>query len=198
MKVNEKQYLKAHTVLSMRNTLAIGCTRVILFAACLLVFGAGLFPFNCRSAAAQQEPETDMTPEEIQTILDELFQSEGSDFTYTSEGRSDPFVPFVTDSSQSSSAKSDDVVLIGLRKYEPGQLQLVAIVFAENDPIAMVQDSLGKGYILHRGTKIGRTGEVEDISPNVITIKQMVSTPTRKQRYKTIEMILRKEGDKRQ
>ncbi|MBU0730786.1 MAG: pilus assembly protein PilP [Proteobacteria bacterium] len=139
-----------------------------------------------------------MTPEEIQTILDELFQSEGSDFTYTSEGRSDPFVPFVTDSSQSSSAKSDDVVLIGLRKYEPGQLQLVAIVFAENDPIAMVQDSLGKGYILHRGTKIGRTGEVEDISPNVITIKQMVSTPTRKQRYKTIEMILRKEGDKRQ
>ncbi len=126
--------------------------------------------------------------------LSTLFNEEP--FEYQREGRNDPFLPFISEEIIKAELEGADEVLTGMRRFEPGQLRLVAIVFIKNAPFAMVQDSVGKGYIIKKGTKIGRLGEVEDISPNKVTIKEAYYTMAKEKRYKSVEMVLKKEGEK--
>ncbi len=90
----------------------------------------------------------------------------------------------------------DSEKLTGMRQFEPGQLSLVAIIFTESNPMAMVEDSSHKGYVIRRGTKIGKSGIVSDILPNQVIIKQLSYSMSKERKYKTVEMILRKEGEK--
>ncbi|MEJ2033583.1 MAG: hypothetical protein P8Y63_11210 [Deltaproteobacteria bacterium] len=115
-------------------------------------------------------------------------------FVYQREGRSDPFVPFIPE--KLIEAPVDEKELTGMRRFEPGQLTLVSIVFTESKPLAMVQDSTGKGYIITKGSKIGRSGVVSEIIPNEVVIEQKMLTTTGEKRTRTVEMVLRKEGEK--
>ncbi len=131
----------------------------------------------------------------VARALEKLLKSmQKEPFTYQIKNRPDPFMPFVTLEITQEVGASER--LTGMRKFEPGQLSLVAIVFSDANPIAMVEDSAGKGYIIKRGTKIGRSGVVANIIPNEVIIKQLTSSLTKKKSYKTIQMVLRKEGEK--
>jgi len=59
-----------------------------------------------------------------------------------------------------------------------------------------VEDSSHKGYIVRKGTKIGRSGIISDIEPNRVIIKQLSYSMAREKKYNTVEMTLRKEGEK--
>ncbi|MCK5232126.1 MAG: hypothetical protein KAR13_17775 [Desulfobulbaceae bacterium] len=152
----------------------------------------------------EQKPQPDAAAllKDNQTIEDSEipeFLLFGKDtFVYEREGRSDPFVPFVKTKVR---AKISPVVveeeLTGMRKFEPGQLNLVAIAFSGQAPFAVVQDPTQKGYILRQGMKIGRSGVVNKIVSNIVIIKQEFITPTGKKRHKILEMVLRKEGEER-
>ena len=83
-----------------------------------------------------------------------------------------------------------------MRQLEPGQLSLTAILFTEVNPIAMVEDSSHRGYIIRRGTRIGKFGIVTDILPNSVIIKLLSYSMNQEKKYTTMEMILRKEGEK--
>ena len=83
---------------------------------------------------------------------------------------------------------------MGIQKLEAGQLDLVAIVFGEREAVAMVQDSAGMGYVIRKGSRIGRSGTVKDILPNKVLIEQTESTPASTE-TRVVEMIL-KEGEK--
>ncbi len=122
-------------------------------------------------------------------------------FTYERENRADPFAPFIKKQKKKAKVQGksgepiEEEILTGMQLFEPGQLKLVSIVFAGERVLAMVQDSVGKGYIVKKGTKIGRRGIIEEIMPNVVVIKQWSLTFGGQKRYKNIEMVLRKEGD---
>lgn len=116
-------------------------------------------------------------------------------FTYQRENRTDPFMPFVTEVTVKAPVEEAVGELSGMRQFEPGQLNLVAILFSQEKPVAMVEDSLGKGYVLHQGTLIGRHGVVAEIRPNAVIINQSVLSTGDTQRTVTVEMVLRKEGD---
>jgi hypothetical protein len=113
---------------------------------------------------------------------------------YQREGRSDPFSPFISERLMHVDAPKEE--LTGLRRFEPGQLTLVSVVFTEQGSLAMVEDSVGRGYILREGTKIGRLGVVAQIIPNEVIIKQQTLTSSGDQRLQTVELILRKEGER--
>lgn len=115
-------------------------------------------------------------------------------FVYHREGRPDPFTPFIPE--KLLAAPADHEKLTGMRRFEPGQLTLVSIVFTENGALAMVEDSTGKGYIIKKGTDIGRSGVVAEIIPNEVIIKQHMLTTTGEKRIQTVKMVLRKEGEK--
>lgn len=143
--------------------------------------------------------ETKAAVEEVKVAeaLKELIASMNLEpFTYQTEGRTDPFLPFISQRVMQEIAETKPEKLTGMRQFEPGQLTLVSIVFSGNSPMAMVEDSSHKGYIIRKGTKIGRSGIISNILPNQVIIKQLSYSMSREKKYKTVEMTLRKEGEK--
>jgi type IV pilus assembly protein PilP len=165
---------------------------------------------NSTASKAQVAPEDTLSPEvaieegvkieedvKIAEALELLIDSmKMKKFTYESVGRPDPFEPFISDKVMQEVAETKPEVLTGMRQFEPGQLSLVAIIFTADSPMAMVEDSSHKGYIVRKGTKIGRSGIISDILPNQVIIKQLSYSMTKEKKYNTVEMTLRKEGEK--
>lgn len=120
-------------------------------------------------------------------------------FHYQLEGRSDPFLPFITERSTRNEDPNEiieeDQVLTGMQLFEPSQLTLVALMATGKDKFAMVQDFTGKGYIIKEGTKIGRRGEVSEITPSRVIIKETARTRSGQTLTNTIAMVLKKEGE---
>lgn len=147
-----------------------------------------VIPTAVSASPVQQEKETAAT--ELQAALDD------EDFVYQRGGRSDPFRPFVSAERIKREEALEEKELTGMQIFEPGQLTLVAIVFIGKEPRAMVQDAVGKGYIIKKGMEIGRYGIVENIIPNKVLIKEKIPMRNRKDKIKTVEMVLKKEGEK--
>ena len=151
-------------------------------------------------AAASPETNTagpgDIAKQLSTEELEKYLIKRPDDFTYRREGRTDPFEPFITEEVLEAEIKEAEEELTGMRKFEPGQLTLVAIIFRGAQSFAMVQDAAGKGYILKKGTLIGRSGEVVEIVANKVVIQEESYTATRQKRQRTIEMVLKKEGEK--
>jgi len=121
-------------------------------------------------------------------------------FEYQLENRPDPFVPFITEKAATANVDMDEIIetneqLTGMQLFEPGQLNLVALMQMGTEDIAMVEDFTGKGYVLTEGTKIGRRGIVKDISPNTVVIEETAETRAGKKIITQVVMILKKEGD---
>ena len=169
-------------------------TLPVFLQAAIRMAVAGLL---CLSAPCTQLFAEEKPPVTADSLLQELMSDDG--FVYQREGRPDPFVPFLTDK-----AKVDQPVvpkareeLVGMRKFEPGQLSLVAIVLGGRENLAMVQDPAGQGYVIRRGTKIGRFGVVDDIEPNRVIVQNITLTRTGDERLNRVEMLLKKRGDEK-
>jgi len=122
-------------------------------------------------------------------------------FHYQLEGRVDPFMPFISDKTATQNINADDIIdedvaLTGMRKFEPGQLTLVAVMFANNQPMAMAEDVTGKGYILTEGMPIGKRGIISKIEKEQVTVIETAHTRAGRKLENTIVMRLNKEGDK--
>lgn len=173
---------KAHSTLS------------VSLQAAIRVAVAGLL---CLAVPCTQLSAEEKLPVSADSLMQELMSDDG--FVYQREGRSDPFMPFLTDR-----AKVDQPVvpkareeLVGMRKFEPGQLSLVAIVLGGRENLAMVQDPAGQGYVIRKGTKIGRFGVVDDIEPNRVIVQNITFTRTGDERLNRVEMLLKKRGDEK-
>ncbi len=126
-----------------------------------------------------------------------FLEGRASDFVYQREGRPDPFMPFIKDKVvQEVDVEVEEYgVLTGMQKFEPGQLTVVAIVQKQQGPIAMVQDSTGKGYLISAGEKLGRNGVVEEITDNMILVKQQYKMTSGAFRHRVVKMLLKREGE---
>jgi type IV pilus assembly protein PilP len=124
----------------------------------------------------------------------------GNAYFYNSEGRSDPFKPFVTPKSSSAVSDPNEIIdeansLTGMQLFEPGQLTLVGIILSSTEPIALVEDQTRKGYILKLGNPIGRRGLVTSIDSHQMIITETAKTRGGKELKTTTVMRLKKEGD---
>ncbi|MEN8199932.1 MAG: hypothetical protein ABFR63_07640 [Thermodesulfobacteriota bacterium] len=152
------------------------------------------FALLCQGQTAHALPADPQ--QENADILEQ--KSEKPPFEYLIEGRPDPFVPFIQ--KKASAAKKDEVLpieeqLTGMQLFEPGQLNLVAVMMAEEGEIAMAEDTTGKGYILHEGMKIGRRGVITSIGANKVIIEETAFTRAGKKLTNNIVMLLKKEGE---
>jgi len=166
--------------------------------ACLLAMS--ILPFIVQAAISEAPADEEAVPLQEKELtreeLAKILSIPTDDFVYLRENRPDPFMPFISEAVVETEIKEAVEELTGMRRFEPGQLTVVAIVMSDNGPIAMVQDSTGKGYVIRRGTKVGRTGEVVDIVTNKVIIQQESSAQVTTAQQKTVEMVLKKEGDK--
>lgn len=150
----------------------------------------GISVFAAEEKAANGQKELKFT-EKMAAIL---FQGVDDSFAYKREGRSDPFVPFIKEKVIATKTPVEE--LTGMRKFEPGQLSVVAIVLSAADRFAMVQDSNNQGYVIREGILLGRTGVVEAIVPNKVIVKNYTYNLAGDKIYKTVEMVLNQEGEK--
>jgi len=160
-------------------------------------------PASSATAVVATTPDSpagqEIPPLNREEILLELF-GPPDQFVYHSENRSDPFLPFIQEKviqPRGTGGAEEDLGedLTGLRKFEPGQLSLVAILFKGDTPMAMVQDPVGQGYVIKEGMRIGRHGIVEQITPGTVIVKETTGTWDQKTFSKRVEMVLRKEGE---
>ena len=163
--------------------------KVILLITCILLFPLTL---HAGEETSLNEPDGQDNPFDLQISED--------DFSYQLEGRPDPFLPFITEKTTTNEI-ADEIIeveeeLTGMRRFEPGQLKLVAVMFADSGKLAMVEDVTGKGYVLREGTEIGKRGVVEEIRRHEVIIKETSRTRSGKEIVNYITMRLQKEGDK--
>jgi type IV pilus assembly protein PilP len=89
---------------------------------------------------------------------------------FSNAGKRDPFRPFTLSTRTNSRPRES---LSPLERYDLGQLRLVGIVWHVKEPTAMIEDSVGLGYIVKVGTPIGANeGKVKAIKPNEIVIEE--------------------------
>ena len=103
---------------------------------------------------------------------------------YDPIGRIDPFVPLVRD--EPIKVEKQEVVQASaevkpvrqktpLEKIEISQLRLRAIIIAASGNRALVEETTGKGYIITKGTYIGRNdGKITKILKDRVIIEEMV------------------------
>nr|MBF0220828.1 pilus assembly protein PilP [Desulfobulbaceae bacterium] len=171
-------WLKKHRSLSL---LALVCLGVLMLS-------GGAWANNAPAEIAADDLKK-MTEEQV-TL------SQSDTFIYQRGNRSDPFVPFISEERTTTKQIDSEELLTGMRLFEPGQLNLVAISSGGNKPLALVQDSTGKGYILKEGIAIGRRGIITSIITNSVIIEESFLTSSGEQKTRSIKMVLRKEGEK--
>ena len=138
--------------------------------------------------------------------IDRLIQAgileKSESYSYTTEGRADPFKPFVSKQAVVPAGLDPDEIvdensgLSGMQLFEPGQLNLVGIMLSSSQEIAFVEDQARKGYVIKVGTLIGKRGIVTQITPNEVLIEETARTRSGKEIKSTVAMRLNKEGDR--
>ena len=109
---------------------------------------------------------------------------------YNPAGRRDPFRPFTLDIRPEVRTQWTP-----LQRYELGQLSVVGTVWELSPPRAMVEDSVGMGYIVTVGTPIGRNGGVVTaIEPQRVVVEERVLDFYGKEQINRIVMETPKEG----
>ena len=120
-------------------------------------------------------------------------------YTYNPKGKVNPFKPLVIEKPEAPvkpKGKIEEVPpdATPLERIELDKLKLVAVVWNIPEPKGMVEDSTGKGYILIKGTAIGRhRGQVSRISAaGVVVTEKYEATPGN---MKTREVTLKLYAD---
>ncbi len=165
---------------------------------CSILLGQNALAVKTNGNGDQASITPEVSAEEHSAKVKELIQflsGETDPFVYKREGRSDPFMPFVSERVVQEKEAGEEEELTGMRRFEPGQLTLAAILMTEGGPMAMVQDAVGIGYVLREGNALGRTGIVNKISKNLVVIKQQYKDTAGEERYRLVEMLLKKEGE---
>ncbi|MDY7031320.1 MAG: pilus assembly protein PilP [Thermodesulfobacteriota bacterium] len=95
-------------------------------------------------------------------------------YVYNPQGKRDPFRPFILATTQGK--KEENVKgRTPLERYQLSQLKVVGIIWGESDHMntAMVEDPISNGYILKRGTRIGRNnGRVIQILNDRVVVRE--------------------------
>jgi len=103
-------------------------------------------------------------------------------YTYDPKGKVNPFKPLVEEKPEKpqkpKGAEEIPRDATPLERMDLDKVKLVAIVWNIPEPKAMIEDSGGKGYILSKGTRIGKNrGQVTKITGNGVVVTEREGSP---------------------
>jgi type IV pilus assembly protein PilP len=99
------------------------------------------------------------------------------DYSYLPIGKRDPFRATALDLAQAGPEKADEVVCDEpLCKVDLDELIVVGVVSGDANPLAMVEDRNGVGYVVRRNSKIGRQGgKVSQVLRDCIVVTSFIT-----------------------
>jgi type IV pilus assembly protein PilP len=111
-------------------------------------------------------------------------------YTYNPVGKRDPFKTFIALGPKKAAPTTP---LTPLQRYDVSELKLVGILKGPAGYRALVEDAGGKGFIVTKGTPIGReNGHVKEIHDNRVIIEQTHKDIFGQVKQREITMPLRK------
>jgi type IV pilus assembly protein PilP len=147
--------------------------RILICAALLALAGCGDSPPPApaapkpTAAAAPKKPEpaaTDKPSESGPTV----------EYAYSPVGKRDPFRSIIEDVNKPQEGENVRPDCGPLCKWELEQLRLVAVISGVTNPLAMVEDPNGRGYVVRRGTFVGkRNGKVTQIRSGELVVTEI-------------------------
>ncbi len=170
--------------------LVLLCTVFIFFVA-----GCGgspppsSLPQKAKSPAIAKKVEPTKVPDKKEGEKKEGDKRVETEYAYNPLGKADPFKPFIQLTPSKLYSKS--IPQTPLQKYEISQLTLVAIIMIPGGNIALVEDSLGKGYFLKKGTEIGKNdGKVKQILKDKVIIEEVYEDTFGQKKINEISLYL--------
>lgn len=104
-------------------------------------------------------------------------------YSYNPVGKRDPFRSPIEDAEVKHPDTSTQPLTAcnePLCQWDIDQLRLVAVVTGDANPMAMVEDPLGRGHIVRRNTRMGRSGgKVTQILRDEVVVTETITTPER-------------------
>jgi type IV pilus assembly protein PilP len=96
------------------------------------------------------------------------------EYAYSPVGKRDPFRSIIDEANKPSESEAVRPDCGPLCKWELEQLKLVAVISGISNPMAMVEDPNGRGYIVRRGTFVGkRNGKVTQIRSGEVVVTEI-------------------------
>lgn len=139
-----------------------------------------------------QNPNVEAALAADKDLLASLSNVKPEDFIYDSTNKRDPFRSFNLTPTKEIKGSTP------LERYEVGQLKLTVVLDGFDEPYAMVENDVGRGFKVTKGTKIGTNGgEVIEIRRDRILILETATDFTGKKKSRTIEMKLRTQENTR-
>ena len=126
--------------------------------------GAGSVAGGGEAAAPAVAAEAVATPEATPTPEEAL-----QEYNYNPIGKRDPFRSFLADELAPDTRK----VVTPLQRYDLDQLKIIGIIWGISSPRAMVTTPDGKGYVVQKGTLVGKNwGKVSRITQEEVIVSE--------------------------
>ncbi|HET9157108.1 MAG TPA: pilus assembly protein PilP [Myxococcaceae bacterium] len=114
-------------------------------------------------------------------------------YVYNPIGKRDPFRSPEAEPAAAGSLNST-ACTEPLCRFDVDQLTLVAVVSGDANPLAMVQDPLGRGYFVRRNSRVGRQGgKVTQIMSDAVVITEYFTTPDGKTTANPVTLAIKSE-----
>lgn len=111
-------------------------------------------------------------------------------YSYNPLGKRDPFRSMVDDSRVATT--TDSPCKDPLCQWDLDQYTLVGVVTGDANPVAMVEDPMGRGYVIRRNTRMGKQGgKVTQILRDAVTVSEHWTAPDGKDHVNPINLRLK-------
>jgi type IV pilus assembly protein PilP len=105
---------------------------------------------------------------------EERFEVKKETYTYSPEGRRDPFLSIIT-AAKRVEEKKRPKGLLPLQDYDISQIRLIAIIWDEKVHYALIGLPDGKHYTIREGVSLGlHDGKVRRITEDAVTVRELI------------------------
>ncbi|HYO66181.1 MAG TPA: pilus assembly protein PilP [Archangium sp.] len=151
-------------------------------ALALALAGCGEEEAPTPAAAASKRPQAEAQKEKAPAAATSVVTAPGYVYSYNPMGRRDPFRSPIEDIVRENPQPGAQVTACTepLCQWDIDQLKLVAVVTGDANPMAMVEDPMGRGHIVRRNTRMGRQGgKVTQILREEVIVTETTTTADR-------------------
>lgn len=167
---------------------SMGCA----LAAALVTSGCGDDGGSAPAAAPTAAPTAPRKPAAAAAAAAPAVPVSTYQYAYNPLGKRDPFRSPLDELRQGAQGAQVEACTEPLCQWDLDQLVLVAVVTGDANPIAMVEDPQGRGYIIKRNTKIGKQGgKVTQILRDSVTVTEFWTAPDGKVNPNPVAMRLK-------
>jgi len=142
--------------------------------------------------AATVQPATAAPPTASAATAPPAADPQPMPYTYSPEGRRDPFQSLTTSGADGKSAPKPTAA--GIAGIRVDELSVRGIMQSRERLVAMVQGADNRTYLIHQGDKLA-DGVVKSITPQGLVLVQDVSDPHATEKTREVRKLLRTPED---